>query len=130
MTIKQLLSTLNLLLMLIAVGCVQETHLKTVTFKVDMSKTENVIDVGIRGQFTDPPWQQTVPMTDDDEDGIYEVTLTKKTAFNWAEFKFVKNNDEFELQGQDNRVLQMEYKPETIEYIATFDQAEGKQITK
>ncbi|MFP2997974.1 hypothetical protein ABN763_18830 [Spongiivirga sp. MCCC 1A20706] len=108
-------------------SCVQEEHLKTVTFKVDVNGIENVQKVGLRGQMTDPSWQVTVPMTDDNNDGIYEVTLSKKTAINGFEFKFLKNEEDYELSGQNNRIIQLEYKPETIVYEAIFNKPEGKQ---
>lgn len=109
-------------------SCVQETHTKTVTFKVDMSTVENPQNVGIRGNFTDNSWSDTVPLTDDNNDGIYEGTFSQKTAVNGIQFKFV-NNDEFELDGQDNRRIVFEYKPETIVYEAIFNNPEGKQKT-
>ena len=60
-------------------------------------------------------------MTDENNDGIYEITFTEKTAAHGISFKFVKNNDEFELQNQENRKLIFEYQPETIFYITTFN---------
>ena len=62
-------------------SCVQETHLKTVTFQVDMKGIENVSDVGIRGSFTPNQWTETVPLNDEDGDGIYEGTFSHKTAY-------------------------------------------------
>ncbi|NER18968.1 CBM20 domain-containing protein [Spongiivirga citrea] len=108
-------------------SCVQEVHQKTVTFKVDVNGIENLNQVGLRGQMTDPSWQVTVPMTDEDKDGIYEVTLSEKTAVNSFEFKFVKNDGDYELRGQDNRRIQLEYKPQTILYEAVFNNPGGKQ---
>ncbi len=107
-------------------SCVQKTHIKNVTFKVDMSAVENPQNVGIRGNFTDNPWSDTAPLTDDNNDGIYEGTFSQKTAVNSVQFKFV-NNGEFELDGQDNRSIQFEYKPETIVYEAVFNNPEGQQ---
>ena len=119
---------LMLLLMTVLIACVQKTHTKTVTFKVDMNSVENVSGVGLRGQFTDPPWEITVPMTDEDNDGIYETTVSDKTAQNSVEFKFVNQNDQFELKDKNNRRVEFEYKPETITYQAIFDHEDGKQI--
>ena len=110
-------------------SCVQETHLKTVTFKVDMRSVENPAQVGIRGNFTDNSWNETLLMTDQDMDGIYELTIERKTAANDIEFKFVNQYDEFELQGQDNRSIVFEYKPETIAYEAVFNKPNGKQTS-
>lgn len=108
-------------------SCVQETHLKTVTFKVDMSQVENTKNVGLRGQMTNPPWQVTIPMTDEDKDSIYEVTLTEKTAANSFQFKFVKDDEDYELKGLDNRMIRFEYKSEMIVYEARFDNTDEKQ---
>lgn len=121
------LRTMTVLFTAILVGCVQETHTKTVVFKVDMNDVENVGNVGIRGQFTNPPWELTVPMTDENNDGIYETTVSDKTAQNSVEFKFVNQNDQFELKDKNNRTIPLEYKPETITYEAVFDNQEGRQ---
>jgi hypothetical protein len=93
-----------------------------------MNGVEHPKNVGIRGDFTDNPWNETVPLTDDNKDGIYEGTFSQKTAINSIEFKFV-NNNEFELVGQDNRRIQFEYKPETIVYEAIFNKPDGTQKT-
>ena len=108
-------------------ACVQEEHLKTVTFTVDMSGMENIGNVGIRGQFTSPPWQVTLPMTDRNGDGIYELTLSETTAQSSVAFKFVNQDNVFELDCKPNRTIQFEYKPETLEYQAVFDVEGGDQ---
>ena len=108
-------------------ACVQEEHLKTITFKVDMSNMENIGNVGIRGQFTNPPWQVTLPMTDRDGDGIYELTLSETTAQSSVAFKFVNQDNVFELDCKPNRTIQFEYKPETLEYHAIFNVEGGEQ---
>ena len=107
-------------------SCVQETHTKTVTFKVDMNAIENVSNVGVKGNFTDNPWNETASLIDDNRDGIYEGTFSQKTAVNSIEFKFV-HNDNYELKGQDNRSIQFEYKPETIVYEGGFNNPNGEQ---
>lgn len=119
--------TFAIILAFLFASCVQEEHEKSVTFSVDMNGIENVGDVGIRGDFTDPNWRQTVPLTDEDGDGIYSTTITQKTAIYGIEFKFVNQGSDFELKDQPNRELVFEYKPETIEYIATFNN--NKDIT-
>jgi len=81
-----------IMLGLLLSSCVQETHLKTVTFKVDMSAIENASQVGVRGQFTDNPWTETFALTDENNDGIYEGTFSEKTAVNQVQFKFVHRN--------------------------------------
>lgn len=119
-----------LLFVAILSSCVQEEHEKQVTLSVDMNGTENVESVGIRGDFLPNKWRETVPMSDNNNDGIYEITFSEKTAVYGIEFKFVKNNDEFELQNQNNRELVFEYKPETIQYIAKFNNNKDTKINR
>ncbi|AXG71106.1 hypothetical protein KORDIASMS9_03361 [Kordia sp. SMS9] len=122
---KHLFSILTLLLLISITSCVQETHLKTITFKVRMNGVENPKNVGIKGNFTNPSWKQLIPMTDDNNDGIYEVTLSEKTAANGIQFKFVNQNDQYEMKNQPNRTLKFKYQPQTLTYIATFNIAES-----
>lgn len=123
----KLIKTIGGLAVLLFFGCVQKEHQKTVTFKVDMTQEQNVQRVGLRGQFTSPSWEVTVPMSDENGDGIYEVTLIEATAQSSVDFKFIKNNDEFELEHQPNRFVQFEYKPEIIFYESIFNDINGKQ---
>jgi len=111
-------------------SCVQKEHLKTVTFSVDMNGIENVESVGIKGDFTDRPWRQTIPLTDEDGDGIYEITFNRETAAYGIEFKFVKNDNQVELEGQGNRELVFEYKPETISYQTKFNDTKNIDIKR
>ena len=120
---------LLLLLPLLLYSCVQETHLKTVTFKVDMNGEDEVENVGIRGSFTPNSWNETVPLSDEDGDGIFEATFSQKTAISQIQFKFVNRNS-YELEGKDNRVLKFAYEPETITYKAIFDNEQEIQIIK
>lgn len=128
---KKLVKLLSLICFFgITNACVQPTHLKMVTFQLDMTGVENVSMVGIRGEFTNNPWQETVLMMDDDKNGIYEIVLEQTTANNNVEFKFVNQNDQFELVGKDNRVLNFQYQPETIMYKAVFDDLENISIER
>lgn len=113
--------------MLMLTSCVQKEHKKTITFKVDMSAVDSVTRVGVRGQFTSPPWQVTIPMTDHNGDNIYEVTLTEKTAQATLAFKFVNHDDILELVNKPNRRLNFVYAQETLEYLTTFDVENGIQ---
>lgn len=115
---------------LLFASCVQETHTKKVTFSVDMNGVEDVKSVGIRGDFLPNKWRETVPMTDEDGDGIYQISFEEKTAIYGIEFKFVKNNAVFELSGQENREIVFEYKPETIHYKAKFNDNKNIQIDR
>ncbi len=112
------------------VSCVQETHQKTITFKVDMNGIENVKKVGIRGNFTADQWMETLPLTDFNDDGIYEGTFSEKTAASQIQFKFVNQGGDYELKNIDNRIIQFKYQPEIILYEAIFNDPNGKQTLK
>ena len=108
------------------ISCVQEEHLKKVTFQVDMNAIDTVGIVQINGDFVSPPWSEPVTMTDNDNDGVYEFTVEQETAKSTVSFKFIHNNT-YELKDQNNRKLQLVYEPEEVTYYAVFDQADGKQ---
>lgn len=110
-------------------SCVQKTHQKTIQFKLDMTNTDNPSNVGIRGEFGSNPWNETVYLTDDDEDGIYEGTITKQTGQGSIEFKFVNHHEEFELQGQNNRFIIFKYQPEILIYEAVFNNPTASLIS-
>jgi len=118
-----------LVVLISSISCVQKTHLKTVTFRLNMNSIENPYNVGLRGNFTEKQWKETVPLTDENKDGIYEGTFSQKTAENQVEFKFVNQDSDYELRGLDNRIIQFEYKPEIIIYEAAFNNPKEK-ITK
>ncbi|PIA81978.1 hypothetical protein BFR04_11775 [Gaetbulibacter sp. 4G1] len=124
--IKIILTTIVLLLFL---NCVQETHSKTITLKLDMRQVENINNVGARGGNAPLSWNKTFQLTDTNKDSIYEGKIELKSASFDIEFKFVNNTDEFELQDQNNRSIRFEYKPETIIYEAVFNNPD-KHITK
>ena len=108
----------------VLIGCVQKQHTKTVTLKVDTRGITDVTTIGVKGDFTDPRWKVEVPLTDEDKDGIFETTLTQKTAVYAIQFKVIKNGSVYELKGKPNRVLQFEYKPETIVYEVKYNDPE------
>ena len=119
--IMKLLRQFSVLCIVISLtNCVQKTHPKTITVKVDMNAEENHSEVGIRGN-TLLSWKETTYLSDENNDGIYEGTFEINTANQDIEFKFVNHNDAFELQDQNNRSLSFEYQPETIVYEATFN---------
>ena len=118
---KTINNILKVLIIFLILGCVQDTHLKNIIFKLDMNGIENPSKVGVRGSFTDNPWNETIPLTDEDGDGIFEGRFSQKTAINQIQFKFVKDNADYELRGSDNRIIEFEYRPETIVYEATFN---------
>jgi len=122
------MKTLKIIIILLLLSsCVQEKHLKTVTFKVDMRGEENIGKVGVRGQFTMPSWKKTVYLSDEDNDSIYNVTLSREAAQNGFYFKFVNQDSIYELKNLDNRFIKLEYKPENIIYEAVFNNPNGTQ---
>ena len=121
---------LILILTCLTFNCVQETQLKTITFSIDMRNETNVSNVGIRGNISPLSWEESTVMTDDTKDGIYTTTVQFKTANAGLEFKFVANDEAFELVDQDNRQLRFGYVPETIYYRAVFDSAESSFSSK
>ncbi|NNK87086.1 MAG: hypothetical protein HKO90_02275 [Flavobacteriaceae bacterium] len=123
-------SFIILLLVLICLSsCVQETHIKTITFELDARTIENMESIGIRGNMPPLSWNENFQLTDKNGDSIYTATMEINTAQNQLRFKFVKNASEFELENQDNRLIPFDYKPETILYQTKFDSTES-QITK
>lgn len=113
----------------IITSCVQQSQPKHITVKVDMNGVENTTKVGIRG--SNPlSWNNTTFLSDENNDGIYIGVFEIYSANRNVEFKFVNNEDEFELQDQNNRVLTFEYKPETIIYNAAFDNLNDVEIVK
>ncbi|WP_046758747.1 hypothetical protein [Kordia jejudonensis] len=125
---KKIIILAGIFFTVLCTSCVQETHLKTVTFKVDMNGVSAIENVGLKGNFTNPSWKQIIPLTDENNDGIYEATLSQKTAVSAIQFKFV-NQGQYELKDAPNRTLQFEYKPQKVTYEATFNDANGKTIT-
>jgi hypothetical protein len=119
-----------LIIAIITASCVQEQHLKTVQVKIDMRGVEDVKSICVKGNFTNPRWKVEVPLTDENKDGVYETSLSQKTAVSGIEFKFVKNGEIYELKGKPNRVLRFEYKPENIIYSAKFNDTESVVIQR
>jgi hypothetical protein len=109
-------------------GCVQQSHQKFVKVTLDMRNIENPKDVGIRGQ-SPLSWEETTYLEDPDGDGIFEGEFEFYTTVSQIEFKFVNQNDDFELEGQPNRSIAFEYKPEKMTYSAVFDEPDG-ELTK
>lgn len=116
-TIKHLFGILTFIVLS---SCVQESHPKEINVKLDMTAQESRYKVGIRGEFP-LSWEETTYLDDKDGNGIYEGTFKIYTASSAIEFKFVNNDNQFELKDQGNRVLNFEYKPETISIDAVFD---------
>ena len=114
----------------IFLSCVQEEHQKEITLMVDTNGIENIYSIGIRGDFLPNKWEETVDLTDENNDGIFEITFTEKTAVNNINFKFVKNDSQFELEGKENRKITFNFKPETIIYKSKFNEETSIEIIK
>ena len=108
-------------LLIAMLSCVQEEFEKEITFLVDTYGIENVKSIGIRGDFLPKRWNESVSLSDDNNDGVYELTLTERTAVYGIEFKFVKNGLNYELKEQENREIIFRYQPEKIIYKTTFN---------
>ncbi len=111
-------------------NCVQETHLKTIRFKLDMRNETIANKVGVRGNTSPLSWNETFYLTDDNNDSIYEGEIKLNSASYDIEFKFVNQDDSFELQDQPNRSIRFAYKPEIIIYEATFNDSKHINIQK
>lgn len=116
---------ISLSLVILAAACVQQTHLKTVNLKVQTGEDSNIESIGVRGEFTNSPWSETIPLLDEDKDGVYEGSFSMSTGQYGVEFKFVKNGDVYELENKKNRLIKFEYKAETIFYTCTFNELEA-----
>ena len=127
---KNTTSFFLIILTTVITSCVQETQLKTIIFKVDFSKVQTIDNPSVKGQFTNPSWEKAIPLTDENNDNIYEAKVEFEAAQYGVQFKF-ENNGEYELEGRDNRFIKLKYMPETIHYETVFDNPEGqqKQIT-
>jgi hypothetical protein len=82
---------------------------KTVTFKVDMSgELKNVEEpgsIGIRGSVPPLSWNKTYPMTDKNNDGIYEATITFQSRKNIPALEYKFFHDTAGWESIANRVV-------------------------
>lgn len=99
---------------------------KKITFKVDMKEVDSIINPGVKGQFSSPSWEVMTPLTDNNNDGIYEATLELESAQYGINFKFV-NSDNYELENQNSRLIKFAYEPQEITYICKYNNPEGEQ---
>ena len=102
-------------------ACVQKTIPHKVSVEVDMRQMEGIESVGIRGQYPPLSWNEDFILSDPDADSIYSGNFIMDIPYDDFQFKFVMNGSNFELQGQDNRVLNFEGKTE-VSLRAIFDQ--------
>ncbi len=99
-------------------ACVQKAYKRTVTFILHTAHVKDIKTVGIRGE-TPLSWRKDMPMTALKKDSLYTITLTGETGYKFTAIKFTINN-EFELQGQENRRIFFSDK-DTTYYEATFN---------
>lgn len=122
--------TISLLFLGVFASCVQKEHQKNVTFIVDTNGIDGIESLGVRGSFLPNQWRESYPLTDENNDGIYEVNFQEETAVNSISFKFVKNGFDYELKNEDNRKISFEYKPETLIYQTKFNDTTATIIKK
>ncbi|AMW03790.1 hypothetical protein [Gemmatimonas phototrophica] len=117
-----------LAIMTVATGCVQEAYVRTVIFRVDVSRVPDVRSVGVRGADLPLSWQQDTPMVPvPDSAGLYTATVSARTGRLVTEVKFVVNGT-FEFsssQDQGNRQVRLPRTTtggDTVVYRAVYDQ--------
>ena len=99
---------------------------KTLHFKLDMNGVENPVNVGIKGDTYPLSWDKTLLLTDNNNDGVFEISIELESASYDIEFKFVNQQNNFELRDSDNRSIRFDYKPETILYETVFNNPEAE----
>lgn len=114
----QIISTL--ILVSIFTSCVQKTQKRTVVFTLDVSKTEGIKTVGVRGWDNPLSWDKDYPMKAIVKDSLYQVTITGETGRICSEFKF-SINDKLELDGKEKRKLYFDTKSDTTKVSFVFD---------
>ena len=130
MTINNYLIAIWILLLLSLSACVQERHDKNILISVDMTGTSEFEKVGIRGDLKPLGWQESLLLEDHDKDSIYTAEVIINTASNQLNFKLVLDEDLFELEGKENRIIPFEYKTESLQYITAFDSGTFEIIKK
>lgn len=114
-------------LVLLQTGCVQKAYDRTVVFTLRVSGIKGIQQVGIRGGGDPLSWQKDFPMDAVIPDSVYTATITKRTGYLWAEFKFTVNG-EFELREQPNRRVTFSATSDTTYYEAVFNQAPAPSV--
>ncbi|MEL6390588.1 MAG: hypothetical protein AAFQ02_10520 [Bacteroidota bacterium] len=94
-----------LAVILMSSACVQKRVARTITFEVDTTGITNITSLSVRGDDDPLSWDQNTPLSDQDGDGIYTGQVTFTTPYKYTTIKFVKNENQFELAGQDNRII-------------------------
>lgn len=91
-------------------GCaLQKSEKHIVTFQVDLSGVRKDLpqkpNVGIRGSLPPLSWEKNLPMSDEDQDGIYTgtVAFAASRTDSVVEYKYVYGDVVWELAGSGNR---------------------------
>ena len=108
------------LIIMTYISCVQQLREVTILFEVDMTEINDVSEVGIIGEYQPMSWDVPTLLTDTDGDGTYTGEITIMAAYNYAEFKFVLNQDIIELEGRGNRIVRFT-DVERTSYKGQFD---------
>lgn len=109
---------------MLQISCVQQMRPIEILFTVDMNSIEEIESVGVIGEYSPLNWDQPIYLNDDNQDDIYEGTITIQAAYNYAEFKFILNDSIIELEGYGNN-RQVDFTDRTsVSYSGIFDQKE------
>ncbi|MEK7728479.1 MAG: S41 family peptidase [candidate division KSB1 bacterium] len=91
-------------------GCaLQKSEKHTVTFQVDLSGVRKDLpqkpNVGIRGSLPPLSWEKNLPLSDEEQDGVYTgtVTFAANRADSVLEYKYVYGDVVWELARSGNR---------------------------
>jgi len=114
---------LKILLSLFLLSCNAQEYL--VTFRVDMRQEKDVQNVALKGNISPLSWDKNYDLTDQNGDGIYEVTIPFKTSKRNLRFKFVKDGA-LELYGSDNRIVWFKEQPISKNYVFNEFNLHGK----
>jgi putative oxidoreductase len=101
-------------------SCVQESHLRTVVFQLDVKGIKNIKTVGLRGE-NPLNWNSDYEMVIG-KDSIYSATISGETGYLFTNVKFTING-EFELVDKPNRKVYFDTKKDTTFYKAIFNVA-------
>ncbi|WP_170110603.1 S41 family peptidase [Flavilitoribacter nigricans] len=114
-------SRFSLWFMLTAMLCGHSvsSQIRQIDFAVKVPSPKGPASIGVRGDLAPLSWEQTFFLTDEDGDGIFTGSLQLETDKPVLQYKFVKNDTEFELNGDDNRQMKLDRDQLTVE--ATFD---------
>jgi hypothetical protein len=81
-----------------------------------------VSSISVRGSLAPLSWNSNFELKDENSDSIYTGTLVFDIPYDYVNIKFVKNENEFELQDQPNRQINFDQSLITY-YKAIFDQS-------